>query len=149
MISPGDAALLASIRAHEGRRTVVYDDANGEPLKPGDTLQGKATIGYGTNLHVPMSESSITGLLRERTVDAFGIAIAYPYFSTLSEDRQRVLTEMAYQLGAGGFRSFRRMHAALQTGRYDDAADEMLDSKWAQSDSPERAHTLSERMRKG
>ena len=47
--------IVAELVAMEGVRMkdgmhVVYDDATGKPLKPGQTVRGKATIGYGNTV---------------------------------------------------------------------------------------------------
>lgn len=48
-----NAELLSRIKAHEGLKTVVYDDATGKAIMPGDTVKGNPTIGYGTLLCAP------------------------------------------------------------------------------------------------
>ena len=52
-------------------------------------------------------------------------------------------------MGAEGLLGFRRMLTALAVGNYHGAAKEMLDSKWARSDSPSRAERLAKIMREG
>ena len=52
-------------------------------------------------------------------------------------------------MGAEGLLGFRRMLTALAVGDYQGAAMEMLDSKWARSDSSSRAERLVRMMREG
>ena len=72
-----------------------------------------------------------------------------PFWPKLTDDRRRVLANMGYQLGVAGLMGFSRMLLALARGNYEAAAREMLDSKWAKRDTPERARRLAERMRRG
>ena len=74
---------------------------------------------------------------------------AIPWWKGLSEPRQSVLVEMAYQLGVPGLLGFRRALAAMQVGAWAVAAREMLDSKWAREDSPARAQRAAQVMENG
>jgi lysozyme len=60
------------------------------------------------------------------------------FFNELSEARQAVLISMAYQMGLSGLLKFKNMLAAIETQRWNDAAHEGLDSRWA-TQTPERA----------
>ena len=53
---------------------------------------------------------------------------------------------MVFQMGQRGVNGFHNMWNALENNDYDTAANEMLDSTWAEQ-TPERAIELSERMR--
>jgi len=46
------------------------------------------------------------------------------------DDIQRVLTNMAFNLGRNRLSKFRRMRKAINARNYAEAADEMVDSKW-------------------
>lgn len=69
-----------------------------------------------------------------------------PWWRRLSDNRQRVLLNMAFQLGVYGLLGFRKAMAAAQVGDYAEAARQMRDSKWALEDTPDRAARLIERM---
>lgn len=64
------------------------------------------------------------------------------------ESVRDVLVEMAFQLGEHGLDKFLQMKAAIIAQKWDRAADEMLNSKWAQQ-TPNRAQSLAEIMRNG
>ena len=66
----------------------------------------------------------------------------------LDDNRQRVLANMCFNLGYPRLRNFKKFLAALQTGNWEEAAEEMLDSKWAVQVG-DRAKRLSKRMEKG
>ena len=54
------------------------------------------------------------------------------------------LLDLVYQLGIKGFSRFKKSIYLLETEQYEEAAEELLDSKWARSDSPNRAKELSD-----
>ena len=54
----------------------------------------------------------------------------FDWFDKLDDIRAKVVVDMRFNLGAAGFRKFRKMIAALERGDYNAAADEMVDSKW-------------------
>lgn len=119
-------------------------------LKPYRDTLGKLTIGIGRNLDdVGISEEEAYYLFNndlekvKRQVNS-----SLGWILGLDEVRQGVLYEMAFQMGIGGLLGFKRTLVAIQEGRYEDAADNMLDSRWA-IQTPHRAKVLSEIMRKG
>lgn len=69
------------------------------------------------------------------------------WFSNLSAIRQRVVTDMAFNLGTNGFFKFKKMIRAIENGNYNEAAKQMLDSKWSRQVGS-RAIRLAEMMRK-
>jgi lysozyme len=69
-------------------------------------------------------------------------------FDSLSDARQEVLVEMCFQLGLGGVGKFVKTHGYIMEENFVAAANEMLDSRWAEQ-TPHRARELSDRMRDG
>jgi lysozyme len=59
-----------------------------------------------------------------------------------------VLVNMAFNMGINGLLGFKHTLELVRTGNYADAADAMLNSKWAEQVGP-RAKRLSEQMRTG
>ena len=55
-----------------------------------------------------------------------------PNWNELSEGQQQALTDMAFNLGPVGLGHFVKLEAALQDGDFEEAANQMLDSLWAQ-----------------
>ena len=113
-----------------------------------DTV-GKITIGIGYNL-------SDRGIDDEWINDQYQKDVAYFYtqlskdfdwFLKFNEDRQIVLIDMCF-MGYQHFLEFKDMLAALEKGDYQQAASEMLNSKWA-TQVGERASTLATIMRQG
>lgn len=54
-----------------------------------------------------------------------------PWWRTLTEPRQRALANMCFNLGITRLMGFKKALGHLQAGRYEEAAEEFLDSKWA------------------
>lgn len=134
-----ESILLRQLKLHEGVR-----------LKPYRCTEGKLTIGIGRNLDdrgITVEEANT--LLRNDVAEVMaGLAINLPWIWDLNETRQRVLVDMAFNLGVNGLLEFRRTLAAIEAGQYEHAADMMLNSRWA-SQVGERARRLSQMMATG
>ena len=75
-----------------------------------------------------------------------GCESLYPNWAQLPQEMRHVLVNMAFQLGKTGLLRFKNMNAAVQDYQYARVAEEMLDSRWARDQTPERALRLSERV---
>ena len=123
----------------------------GLKLKPYKDTVGKLTIGVGRNLEdVGISEDEAMYLLendikRAEKVAAECCAEHEVLFETLPEDAKLVLVDMAFNLGYK-LKGFKKMFAALARGDFEEAAKEMLDSRWARQVG-KRAEELAEIMR--
>jgi lysozyme len=133
------AKLRAQLMRHEGYRAKPYLDT-----------VGVMTIGYGRNLRdVGITRDEADYLLNgdiDRTVKA--LLTHLPWMLELDSVRQAVLCNMAFNLGVSGLLTFRDTLKAVQQDRYDDAAEGMLASKWAQQVG-QRAMELAVQMRSG
>ena len=119
-------------------------------LKPYRCTAGKLTIGIGRNLDdIGISEAEARLMLRNDIISAeLQLQSSFPWFRRLDPLRQQILTNMAFNLGIPRLRRFRRMLANIERGDYERAADEMLDSRWAQQVKG-RATELARWMRSG
>ena len=124
---------------HEGLRRKPYRDS-----------VGKLTIGVGRNL-------DDVGITREEALILLDHDIAkvrrevkqaFPWFTRLNTIRQTVVLNMVFNLGLPRFRKFKRAISAMRDKRWEDAANEMLDSKWARQVKG-RARELARMMRAG
>lgn len=70
------------------------------------------------------------------------------WFTRLSEARQGVLLNMAFQMGVSGLLGFKNTLRTIESGDFERAANEMLMSKWA-TQTPKRAKRLSIQMATG
>lgn len=116
------AKMVGQLVLHEGLRQFPYKDT-----------VGKITIGVGRNLtDKGLSHPEIHFLL-ENDIDGTwdGLAAALPWVKDLDDVRQRVLLDMAFNLGVAGLLKFKATLAAVERGDYAAAATNMLKSKWA------------------
>lgn len=141
---------VAKMRAVE---TLKVDE--GYRLKPYYCSNGYPTIGYGTKIgpkDAPLDmyvfslpEPAAAALLITVVDELFDELMAkLPWFKDAPNALQMVLICMAYQLGIEGVMGFRNTLIMMANGDYQQAAKEMLNSKWFRSDSPARAKRLSQ-----
>ena len=132
-------ALQAELVRDEGIRYRPYRDT-----------VGKLTIGCGHNLDdVPLTYRSVMQILEDDIMAVMGQLNSHiPWWASLSDVRQRVLANMAFNLGINGLLAFKQMLMAAQDHDYERAAKEMLDSKWAKQVGT-RATRLAQMMRTG
>ncbi len=132
------SALVTELRRDEDRR-----------LKPYLDTVGKITIGVGRNLTDVGISSSECSILLENDIKRTLIWLDHhlPWWRTLDAIRQRVLINMAFNLG-GKLLTFVNALAAIQRTDYAAAANAMLASKWA-TQVGARANRLADMMRTG
>lgn len=135
--------LVRQLRIDEGVRRQAYRDS-----------LGLLTIGVGrlidpTKPGCGLRDSEIDMLLANDVADRVdALTKALPWFTELDEARQGVLLNMAFQMGTAGLLAFTTTLGLVRAGRYDEAADAMLKSKWA-TQTPNRAARLAQQMRTG
>jgi lysozyme len=128
------AAETAELTRDEGVRLFVYDDATGLPIRPGTIVRGHPTLGIGRALDVEgitAAEASFL-LADDETAGNAALSQALPWFQALDPLRQRVLAEMAFNMGINGLLGFHDTLAAVQSSNWQMAHDGMLASHWAQ-----------------
>jgi lysozyme len=127
------------LKKHEGLR-----------LKPYRCSAGKLTIGYGRNLDdVGISEEEAEMLLLNDLLTAnIEVENRFVWFEDLDEVRKAVVVNMIFNLGIARFSAFKKTISLIEEGSYSEAAQEMLDSRWA-NQVGSRANELSEMMRTG
>lgn len=129
-------AMIRQLRLHERER-----------LKPYRCTSGKLTIGVGRNIEDRGITAAESAYLLGNDIDGFYVALqkALPWINQLDEVRQRVLLDMAFNLGIQGLLTFKKTLAAIKAGDYKKAGPMMLDSRWA-GQVGERADRLSAMM---
>jgi|TARA_R110000824_G_scaffold124710_2_gene283471 lysozyme len=131
--------LITQLKVHEGVRSKVYLDT-----------EGIETIGVGRNLRDRgLSDDEIELMLANDIRDfQEEVESAFPWWSDMDDVRQRVVVDMAFNMGLGSLSKFVNTLAHIENGRYEEASVEMLDSKWARQVG-DRANVLSDMMRTG
>jgi lysozyme len=94
---------------------------------------GKTTIGVGRNLvdNGITIEEAMSLLVVDLARAKLAVCEALPWAVSLSEPRKAVLVNMAFNLGIHGLLGFVLTLGLVKDGRYVEASDEMLNSKWA------------------
>ena len=121
--------LIKDLKRDEGFQSRQYKDTRGFP-----------TIGFGTQI-TPANRDSFPGdrttqeqaerFLRRDAINYFRDLInKKPIVAQLSGEQQRVLGNMAYNLGVGGLLNFSNMWEAIQERNFQGAAAEIMDSDY-------------------
>lgn len=139
-----DEEFLAMLTRHEGKRNQAYTDS-----------RGYLTIGIGFLIDPRVKGSGLTddeieAVLRLRVDKVIAKIDSGPlkWWRQMSTNRQAVLADMAFNLGEVGLENFKNTLAHMKAGNYNQAALDMLQSKWA-SQVGGRAKELSDMMRNG
>ena len=126
--------LIKRIKEHEGFSPVVYKCPNGFD-----------TIAYGQRVkYLKVTEEEGEKWLIKKVKELKrDIASTFGWWYNSPDEVKDVVVEMCYQMGLTSFSRFKKTIYLLETEQYKDASEEMLDSKWARTDSPNRAEELS------
>ena len=130
--------LKEMIAKHEGYEPRVYKCTNGYD-----------TIGYGFAIKDLYMDKEVADLIldqkiREMLNRILGDKDWGNWFPEKPQKIQEVLINMIFQIGFSGVKKFRKTIQYIKDDNFLMAGEEMLDSKWAKSDSPNRAKELSE-----
>jgi len=150
-------ALYKQISGHEGIERTVYPD------------MGDWSIGIGFNISEPHNQAflkkigvDINDLMNGAKIDDKTIDLMYnhsltqawkdinaliPNFNSLPSNVKMVLIDMSFNLGKTRLSGFKKMLAAVKSGDFQTAADEMVDSAWY-GQVKGRAKNLERLMRK-
>ena len=110
---------------------------------------GKLTIGVGRNLDDKgITEAEAMFLLKNDIDKVIKDLSKYKWFNDLYPVRQKVIVDMAFNLGIAGLLKFKKMIAAFEEKDYEKAADEMVDSRWYKQVG-ERGKRLENMIRSG
>ena len=135
--------LTEQLRRDEGTKATAYQDH-----------LGFWTIGVGRLIDsrkpgAGLRPDEIDYLLRNDINDRVqALTKALPWFLALDEARRGVLVNMAFQMGTAGLLGFKSTLALVAAGKYAEAAEQMIKSKWA-TQTPARAKRLAEQMKTG
>jgi lysozyme len=139
--------LISELRRDEGVEYVAYKDT-----------KGIDTTGVGHNLQAsplpdgwsyPLTDEQVNVLLTQDISNVFAdLDHNLPWWTDLNDVRQRVLANMAFNLGITKLLGFKNTLAAMRQGKYKDASSGMLNSAWA-SQVRGRAVRLADMMLRG
>jgi lysozyme len=131
-------SIMEQLIMHEGLK-----------LRPYKCSAGKLTIGIGRNLEDRGITKEEAIYLAKNDIQGVEQALALNHwYATLDPIRQKVIIDMAFNMGINGLLKFKKMILAIERRDFVKAADEMLDSLWAEQVGV-RAKRLAEMMRNG
>ncbi|MBL4591195.1 MAG: glycoside hydrolase family protein [Phycisphaerales bacterium] len=122
----------------EVERSVVINE--GYRAKPYQDTLGVWTIGHGITSLTKEESLAVVRLKLEAILHQLRHRL--PFFQRLPHTVKGVLIEMSYQMGVDGVFGFKKTLEAIRGGDYEEAAAQMLDSKW-HTQTPGRAKSLS------
>lgn len=135
--------LIAQLKVDEGVEPCAYQDHLGFWTVGVGRLIDKRKPGAG------LRPSEIDFLLQNDVDDRIDqLTRRLPWFQNLDDARKGVLLNMAFQMGVDGLLGFKNTLKLIESGRYVDAANAMLNSKWAQQ-TPNRANKMALQMETG
>ena len=145
--------LFTDLRGDEGCRLKPYRDS-----------RGVWTVGFGHNLEAHLSPIALRQFLAsgqpitQQQADAMlaqdvqaaceAVKSLVDNFDTLSDQRQRVLVEMAFNLGAHALAGFINTLSSVEASDFEAAADQILHSR-AACELPTRYAHLAAMLRTG
>ncbi|MCX8506382.1 MAG: lysozyme [Alphaproteobacteria bacterium] len=131
--------LASDLRRDEGVRAKPYKDS-----------VGILTIGVGRNLdQVGLSDSEIEFLLANDIKRVMAeLDRELPWWRNLSNSRQTALANLGFNMGIKTLLQFKQTLSFLRNAQYDQAATELLASKYAAQVGP-RAKRIAEQIRNG
>ena len=151
--------LLDQLVEHEGLELVAYKDSLGiDTIGIGRNLQHRgfteAELGY---IGKDISDICEWGITKEQAyylaendikIVEEELCKAHPCVLELDEVRQRVLIDMAFNVGVPRLKKFVKMWEAIHNKNFEEAKAQMLDSRWA-NQVGNRAVRLSNAMESG
>ena len=157
---PDFKALVEQLTEDEGYRQDVYECSNGFPtvgigfalkdLKPKLTPELALEILYWQIdkgiIHISKEHSQ--EILKKECPDLhFKLSKKFKFYDNLPQMVKNCLINMSFQMGIFGVSKFKKALKAMENADWKEAGKEMLDSKWARSDSPARAERLVDIVR--
>jgi len=141
--------LRKELTIDEGCVNKIYLDHLGYPTFGIGHLILDTDPEHGQEVDTPVSEERIEECFEK---DIQGVLTDLdrniPWWKDLNEDHQRVMANMAFNLGINRLLKFKKFLSALEEKDFEKAAVEMMDSKWATQVGP-RAVRLRDRVIKG
>jgi lysozyme len=133
----------------EGYEYEIYLDHLGYPTFGVGHLILETDEEFGKPVGTPVSEQRIKECLRnDIDIVCKELDRNMAWWTELDDVRQRVLANMAFNLGLPRLSKFVKFLTAVQASDWEKAAEEMMDSKWA-TQVGNRAVRLKEKMLKG
>ena len=139
--------MTEEIKADEGVVNEIYLDHLGLPTVGVGHLIREDDPEHGLAVGTKIDDERVTELFEADLYTCVAeTKLLYPQFEELPAEVQKILCNMMFNLGRPRLSKFIKMREHVNNGAWNDAANEMLDSRWAKQ-VPNRANRLIERMR--
>ena len=141
--------LIEELIKDEGYVYEIYLDHLGYPTFGVGHLVLEKDEEYGKPVGTPVSEERIKECLsNDIEIVCNELNRNMEWWQDLNDTRQRVLANMAFNLGLPRLSKFVKFLKAVQDSDWEKASEEMMDSKWA-TQVGDRAKRLKIKMLKG
>ena len=139
--------LQEELENDEGVKYEIYNDHLGYPTFGIGHLILDSDPEYGSDTGTEVSEDRVKEAFASDVVGVVSdCETLYPDFEELTEDAQRIIANMMFNMGRPRLSKFKGMKRGVDAQDWNAAADEMVDSSWYKQVT-NRADRLVERMR--
>ena len=139
--------LREEIAEDEGCKYEIYLDHLGLPTCGIGHLITEADEEHGKPVGTVVEQDRVQNLFAlDMAVTIDECKVLYPDFEDLPEEVQHIIANMCFNMGRPRLSKFKMMQAAVNARDWNEAAAQMIDSKWY-TQVPNRARRLVDRMR--
>jgi GH24 family phage-related lysozyme (muramidase) len=142
-----DTLLAQELVDEESFETHAYKDHKGNWTIGVGHLLGKDSLLHAKRVWT--QEQVMIRFMTDMNSSIYHVRKQIKVFDQLSPARQRVLVSMMFNMGPHRFSGFVNTIAAIHKFDYHEAYIEMLDSKWANYDVPNRAKRTADKWLAG
>ena len=138
--------LMEELKYDEGCVNEVYKDHLGYATFGVGHLIKKSDPEFGKDMGTAVPEERVTECFNEDIdVVCEELDRNLPWWRGLTDNRRRILANMCFNLGYPRLSGFKNFLGALEDEDWEKAAEEMMDSRWADQVGP-RAERLRNRI---
>ena len=139
--------LREQLKIDEGCVYELYNDHLGFATFGIGHLVTESDPENGQEIGTPVSESRVVEAFEQDVQTVLSdCTILYPDFDELPEEAQQVIANMMFNLGRPRLSAFKGMKAGVDARDWNEAADQMVDSRWYRQVGA-RAERLVDRIR--
>jgi len=139
--------LREQLKIDEGCVYEIYNDHLGYATFGIGHLVLESDPEYGADIGTPVSDDRVIEAFEQDVQTVLSdCAVLYPDFDELPEEVQQVIANMMFNLGRPRLSAFKGMKAGVDARDWNEAADQMVDSRWYRQVGA-RAERLVERIR--
>ena len=139
--------LREQLKIDEGVKYEVYNDHLGYPTFGIGHLVVEGDEEYGKPVGTPVSEDRVNSVFDSDVATYISESKkVFPNLESLPEEAQQVIVNMCFNMGAPRLGQCKKFIAGVNSGDWNTAAVEMMDSRWAKQVGV-RAERLRDRIK--